>query len=72
MCCGTISDNVPVAYERLPASRVNTNLPKLQSVTATQVKESVGRYLVGKKKVVLEYLPEAMKPATEKKEEKKP
>ena len=52
-------------------SRVNTDLAKLQAVTATQVKETLGRYLIGKKKVVIEYLPEAMKAATKKKQEEK-
>jgi hypothetical protein len=31
----------------------------------------LNRYLAGKKKVVIEYLPEAMNPAAKKKEEKK-
>jgi zinc protease len=52
-------------------NRVNTDLAKLQAVTAAQIKEVLNRYLSGKKEVVTEYLPEAMKPATEKKEEKK-
>jgi hypothetical protein len=48
-------------------------------VTAAQVKEIMNKYLTGKKKVVLEYLPEAMRkgppspaPAPPAKEEKKP
>ena len=44
------------------ANRVNTDLGKLQSVTAAQIKEVMNRYITGKKKVVVEYLPEAMKP----------
>jgi zinc protease len=52
-------------------NRVNTDLAKLQAVTAAQIKEVLNRYLSGKKEVVTEYLPEAMKPAAEKKEEKK-
>jgi zinc protease len=52
-------------------NRVNTDFSKLQAVTAAQIKEVLNRYLSGKKKVVIEYLPEAMKPAGEKKEEKK-
>jgi zinc protease len=51
--------------------RVNTDLAKLQAVTADQIKEVLNRYLAGKKKVVIEYLPEAMNPAAKKKEEKK-
>jgi zinc protease len=52
-------------------NRVNTDLAQLQAVTADQIKEVLNRYLVGKKKVVVEYLPEAMKPAAEKKEGEK-
>jgi zinc protease len=43
------------------ATRVNTDLSKLQAITAAQVKDVLTRYIVGKKKVVIEYLPEAMK-----------
>ena len=43
--------------------RVNTDLAKLQAVTAVQIKEVLNRYLSGQKKVVLEYLPVSMKPA---------
>ena len=53
------------------ASRVNTDLAKLQAVTATEVQEALNRYISGKKKVVIEYLPEAMKPAGPAKEAKK-
>lgn len=49
--------------------RVNTHLAKLQAVTADQIKEAMNRYLT-KKKVVIEYLPEAMKPTAEKEEKK--
>ncbi len=57
------------------ANRVNTDLAKLQAVTTAQIKEVMNRYITGKKKVVIEYLPETMKPgfvppATEKKETK--
>lgn len=51
--------------------RVNTDFAQLQAVTADQVKEALNRYLTGKKKVVIEYLPEAMKADAQKKEEKK-
>jgi zinc protease len=44
------------------ANRVNTDLAKLQAVTAPQIKDVVNRYIAGKKKVVIEYLPESMKP----------
>jgi zinc protease len=52
-------------------NRVNTDLAKLQAVTAPEIKEVLGRYLSGKKKVVLEYLPESMKAAKPAKEAKK-
>ncbi len=51
--------------------RVNTDLAKLQAVTADEVKEAMNRYLTNKKKVVIEYLPEAMKPTAPSKEAKK-
>ena len=46
------------------ASRVNTDLGKLQAVTAAEIKEVMNRYISGKKKVVVEYLPETMKPGS--------
>jgi zinc protease len=57
------------------ASRVNTDLGKLQAVTTAQIKEVMNRYITGKKKVIVEYLPETMKPGavpppSEKKETK--
>jgi zinc protease len=61
------------------ATRVNTDLAKLQAVTVAQIKEVMNKYLTGKKKVVIEYLPEAMRkgpppppPAPSAKDEKKP
>lgn len=42
-------------------NRVNTDLAKLQAVTAAQIKEVMNRYIKGQKKVVVEYLPESMK-----------
>ena len=44
------------------AERINTGLAKLQAVTADQVKSVLNKYIAGKKRVVIEYLPEAMKP----------
>ena len=44
-------------------NRVNTDLAKLQAVTTDEIKEVFNRYLSGQKKVVIEYLPEAMKAA---------
>jgi zinc protease len=43
------------------ATHVNTDLAKLQAVTTGQIKEVTNKYITGQKKVVLEYLPEAMK-----------
>lgn len=59
------------------ATRVNTDLTKLQAVTLSEIKQVMNRYITGKKKVVVEYLPETMKPgsvppAPEKKPEKQP
>ena len=58
------------------ANRVNTDLAKLQAVTAAQIKDVMNRYITGKKKVVVEYLPETMKPGfvapPSEKTEKKP
>ncbi|HEX4639797.1 MAG TPA: pitrilysin family protein [Chthoniobacterales bacterium] len=57
------------------ANRVNTDLAKLQAVTTAEIKDVMNRYITGKKKVVVEYLPETMKPGfvpppSEKKEPK--
>ena len=46
-------------------NHVNTDLAELQAVTADQIKEVLNRYLTGKKKVVIECLPEAMKASGE-------
>jgi len=40
-------------------NRVNTDLRDLQAVTAVRVKEAFAKYVFGKKKVVLEYLPQS-------------
>ena len=53
------------------ATRVNTDLAMVQAVTAAQVKEVLNKYVTGKKKVVIEYLPESMKAAIKEKSEKK-
>ncbi len=42
-------------------NRVNTELAKIQAITAEQVKAALNKYIGGKKKVLLEYLPESMK-----------
>ena len=41
--------------------RINTDLEKIQGVTAEQVKNVLNKYINGKKRVLIEYLPEAMK-----------
>jgi zinc protease len=43
--------------------RINTDLAKYQAVTAKQVKDVLNKYLNGKKRVLIEYLPEANKQA---------
>ena len=40
---------------------INTDLAKYQAVTAKQVKEVLNKYLTGKKRVLIEYLPEENK-----------
>ena len=45
------------------AERINTDLAKLQAVTTDQVKNVLNKYIAGKKRVVIEYLPDAMKSA---------
>ena len=53
------------------ATRVNTDLAMVQAVTAAQIKDVLNKYVTGKKKVVIEYLPESMKTAIKEKSEKK-
>ena len=53
------------------AARVNTDLAMVQAVTAAQIKDVLNKYITGKKKVVIEYLPESMKTAGKKKGGKK-
>jgi len=53
------------------ATRTNTDLAMVQAVTAAQVKDVLNKYITGKKKVVIEYLPESMKAASKEKSEKK-
>jgi zinc protease len=52
-------------------NRVNTDLAMVQAVTTAQVKDVMNKYITGKKKVVIEYLPESMKAASKEKSEKK-
>jgi zinc protease len=53
------------------AARVNTDLGMMQAVTVAQIKDVLNKYITGKKKVVIEYLPESMKAAGKAKSEKK-
>ena len=52
-------------------NHINTDLPKYQAVTAGEIKDVLNKYLAGKKKVLIEYLPEAKKEAA-KPEETRP
>ena len=52
-------------------ARVNTDLAMMQAVTAAEIKEVLNKYITGKKKVVIEYLPESMKSASKEKSGKK-
>jgi zinc protease len=42
-------------------NHINTDLATFQAVTANQIKDILNKYLNGKKKVLIEYLPEATK-----------
>lgn len=53
------------------ANRVNTDLAMMQAVTAAQIKNVLNKYVTGKKKVVIEYLPESMKTVGQEKKGKK-
>jgi len=50
-------------------NHINTDLAKYQAVTAGEIKDILNKYIAGKKKVLIEYLPEAKKepPKTEEK-----
>lgn len=53
------------------AERVNTDLAMVEAVTTAQVKEVLNKYITGKRKVVIEYLPESMKTTGKEKSGKK-
>lgn len=44
------------------AEHVNSELAKIQAVTADQIRAVLNKYISGKKRVVVEYLPQANKP----------
>ncbi|MEY2487701.1 MAG: zinc protease [Verrucomicrobiota bacterium] len=54
------------------AERVNTDLARAQAVTTEQIKAVLNRYIAGRKRVVIEYLPEALKSAGSQAGEGKP
>jgi zinc protease len=54
------------------ANHINTDLAKYQAVTTSQIKDVLNKYLSGKKKVLIEYLPEANKEAAKPAETKNP
>lgn len=53
------------------ANRVNAQLAKIQALKAEQVNSVLRKYLAAKKRVIVEYLPESMRPAAAPVEQKK-
>jgi zinc protease len=53
-------------------NHINTDLARYQAVTASQIKDVLDKYIAGKKKVLIEYLPEAEKNAAKPEEAEKP
>jgi zinc protease len=53
-------------------NHINTDLARYQAVTANQIKDVLNKYIAGKKKVLIEYLPEAEREAAKPEEVKKP
>src|SRR5436190_7340562 len=53
-------------------NHINTDLAKLEAVTAAQVKAVLNKYVGGKKRVLIEYLPEAKKETSKPEEMEKP
>ena len=53
-------------------NHINTDLAKLEAVTAAQVKAVLNKYVSGKKRVLIEYLPEAKKETSKPEEMEKP
>ena len=53
-------------------NHINTDLAKYQAVTTSEVKDVLNKYLAGKKKILIEYLPEAKKEAGKPEATKKP
>jgi len=53
-------------------NHINTDLAKYQAVTISEINDALMKYLAGKKKVLIEYLPEAKKEAAKRQDPKKP
>ena len=53
-------------------NHINTDLARYQAVTTSEVKDVLNKYLAGKKKILIEYLPEAKKEAGKPEDTKKP
>ena len=53
-------------------NHINTDLARYQAVTTSEVKDVLSKYLSGKKKILIEYLPEAKKEAGKPEDTKKP
>jgi zinc protease len=53
-------------------NHINTDLAKYQAVTTSEVNDVLNKYLAGKKKVLIEYLPEAKKETVKPEDPKKP
>jgi len=51
---------------------INTDLATYQAVTASEIKEVLNKYIAGKKKNLIEYLPETNKEAAKPEDTKKP
>ena len=70
---------IKVAWPRRPGVpphvrlwRAVSRMPAMvQAVTAGQIKDVLNKYITGKKKVVIEYLPESMKTVSKQKDGKK-
>ena len=53
-------------------NHINTDLARYQAVTTSEVKDVLNKYLSGKKKILIEYLPESKKEAGKPEDTKKP
>ena len=53
-------------------NHINTDLAKYRAVTVSQIKDVLNKYITGKKKVLIEYLPDAKREAAKPQEAEKP